>query len=289
MSSTKCPECGFENRPAASFCGQCGIGLTQLSSSSSIDASPPLEEKKSEVSPTADDKSSLPQSTTVSDSVQAAGTNRESAWPNEAPGMSVNPVPRVGDYWSVFYWISGIAGLVIGAYTVFQATLIGLAAPSVLLSIDAIGIMIFAATQIFVGLLRQTYWAFRSLTERIIAFTFVLWGILGILLGLFALGFTTDHSTAISVAIYFSTSWNILDCVGFGSIVLMYGYWNQHAPFGISTKSSRRTSQWGRPTSYYSPFHETVSHYPGAYCIRCGMALKRDDRFCCYCGSLKEI
>jgi hypothetical protein len=138
--------------------------------------------------------------------------------------------------------------------------------------------MIFAALQILVGLLRRTQWLWRGLAERIIAGTDLLWGIIGILLGLFALGLAYEFSMALGAIIYLSTSWNILGCIGLGSIVLLYWYWNLHAPFQVS--------QWGRPAQR---FPETILHYPGAYCIRCGMPLKRDDRFCSSCGSLKEF
>ncbi|HKM77138.1 MAG TPA: zinc ribbon domain-containing protein [Candidatus Bathyarchaeia archaeon] len=183
------------------------------------------------------------------------------------------------DYWRLFYWISGVAGLLIGAYTVSQASLIGFPTPSVLLAIDGVGVMIFAATQILAGLLRQTQWVWRSLTERIIASTYLLWGILGILIGLLALGLMNKYSIKIATIIYLSTTWNILGCIGLGSIVLTYWYWNLHAPL--------QAPLWSRPPG--SPYvHETILHYPGAYCIRCGMPLKRDDRYCSYCGSLKE-
>ena len=302
-SATTCPECGFQNRSEAIFCGQCGIEL----SAQSPNAQPAL----SEAPVASDERSGIPEDSapviqldqlekkvedlteqiaspqdTLTFESPAIETNRteltlDQSRAEENENFRYNPsrVPAY-DYWSLFYWISGVAGLVIGAYTVSQASLIRLPTPSVLLVIDGVGIMIFAAVQIWVGLLRQTQRVWRGLAERIAAGTYLLWGILGILIGLLALGLLNRYSVTIATIIYVSTTWNILGCIGLGSFVLLYWYWNVHAPFQAPLRGRATGSQY---------MHETILHYPGAYCIRCGMPLKRDDRFCSYCGSLKEI
>src|SRR5208282_1618252 len=298
-----CPECGFQNRPEAIFCGQCGIKL----STQSTNAQPVLSESL----PTPEDRSKIPEPSapviqpnqveTKGEDLTGQIASPQDTLTFESPAIETNRAESTldqsqvegnvkfrydtsglpaHDYWSLFYWISGVAGLVIGAYTVSQASLIGFPTPSVLLAIDGVGVMIFAAAQILVGLLRQTQWVWRGLTERIIAVTYLFWGILGILIGLLALGLMNEYSITIATIIYVSTTWNILGCIGLGSIVLMYWYWNVHAPLQVPL--------WGRTTGSQN-VHETILHYPGAYCIRCGMPLKRDDRFCSYCGSLKEI
>ncbi len=287
-----CPECGFQNRPEAIFCGQCGIKLSTQSQNVQPDvaeipehSAPVIQPNQLEAKEDLAEQTPSPQDTLTFES-PAIETNQTELTPDQSQAeekvnfrYNSTRLPAY-DYWSVFYWISGVAGLVIGAYTVSQASLIGLPTPSVLLAIDGVGVMIFAAVQILVGLLRHTQWVWRGLAERIAACTYLLWGILGILIGLLALELTNEYSIIIATIIYVSTTWNILGCIGLGSIVLMYWYWNTHAPL--------QASAWSRPTrSQY--VHETILHYPGAYCIRCGMPLKRDDRFCSYCGSLKEI
>jgi hypothetical protein len=287
-----CPECGFQNRPEAIFCGQCGIKLSTQSQNVQAGvveipehSAPVIQPNQLEAKEDLAEQIPSPQDTLTFEA-GAVETNQTELTPDQSRGEeNVNfrynsaRFPAY-DYWSVFYLISGVAGLVIGAYTVSQASLIGLPTPSVLLAIDGIGVMIFAAVQILVGLLRRTQWMWRGLAERIAACTYMLWGILGILIGLLALGLANGYSIIIATIIYVSTIWNILGCIGLGSIVLMYWYWNAHAPL--------QASAWSRSTrSQY--VHETILHYPGAYCIRCGMPLKRDDRFCSYCGSLKEF
>jgi len=287
-----CPECGFQNRPEAIFCGRCGIKLSTQSQNAQPDfaeipehAAPVIQPNQLETKEDLTEQTPAAKDTLTFES-PAIETNQTELTPDQSQaeekvnfGYNSTRLSAY-DYWSVFYWISGVAGLVIGAYTVSQASLIGLPTPSVLLAIDGVGVIIFAAVQILVGLLRHTQWVWRGLAERIAACTYLLWGILGILIGLLALELTNQYSITIATIIYFSTTWNILGCIGLGSIVLMYWYWNTHAPL--------QASAWSRPTrSQY--VHETILHYPGAYCIRCGMPLKRDDRFCSYCGSLKEV
>ena len=280
-STTTCPECGFQNRPEAIYCGQCGIKL----SAQSPNAKPALfegpPEERSEIPEHSAPVIQPNQLETKAEDLTEQIASPQDTLTFESPPIETKPsrVPAY-DYWSLFYWISGVAGLVIGAYTISQASLIGLPTPSVLLVIDGVGVMIFAAVQILVGLLRQTQWVWRGLAERIAAGTYLLWGILGILIGLLALGLMNRYSVTIATIIYVSTTWNILGCIGLGSIVLLYWYWNVHAPF--------QAPPWSRATGRQY-VHETIMHYPGAYCIRCGMPLKRDDRFCSYCGSLKEI
>jgi len=302
-SATICPECGFQNRSEAIFCGQCGIKLSIQSQN--------VEPALSESLPTSEERSTIPehsapviqpnQPETKEEGLTEQAASLQDTLTFESPAIETNRAELTldqsraeenlnftynssrlpaYDYWSLFYWISGVAGLVIGAYTVSQASLIGFATPSVLLAIDGVGIMIFAAVQILVGLLRQTQWVWRGLAERIAAGTYLLWGILGILIGLLALGLTNEYSIRIATIIYVSSIWNILGCIGLGTIVLVYWYWNAHAPLQAPLWSTPIRSQYA---------HETILHYPGAYCIRCGMPLKRDDRFCSYCGSLKEI
>ncbi|MGO9645647.1 MAG: zinc ribbon domain-containing protein [Candidatus Bathyarchaeia archaeon] len=301
-SATMCPDCGFQNRPEAIFCGQCGIklstqptnaqpalseGLPTPEEHSTIPehSAPVIQPNQVETKEDLTEQIALPQDILTFES-PAIETNRTESTldQSQAEGnvsFRYTPSRLPGyDYLSLFYWISGVAGLVIGAYTLSQASLISFPTPSVLLVIDGVGVMIFAAAQILVGLLRQTQWVWRGLTERIIAGTYLLWGILGVLIGLLALGLMNEYSITIATIIFVSTTWNILGCIGLGSIILMYWYWNVHAPL--------QASVWSRPTrSHY--VHETILHYPGAYCIRCGMPLKRDDRFCSYCGRLKEI
>jgi len=284
----------------AIFCGQCGINLSAQSpiAQPAPAQNTPLSEERAtipehpapvipldqiETKESSADQTTPPQDTVTFESPHVETIRTESTSDQSQVAGNVIPKynpPRVYDYWSLFYWISGVAGLVIGAYTVSQASLVGSTTSSVLLGMDGVGIMIFAALKIWVGLLRQTRWIWRNLTERIVAGTYLLWGIVGIVLGLLALGFTVEYSMTVATIIYLSTTWNILGCIGLGSIVLMYWYWNAHAPLRVPLS--------GRPIGSQE-FRETILHYPGAYCIRCGMPLRRDDRFCSYCGSLKQI
>jgi len=298
-SATTCPECGFQNRHEAIFCGQCGIKLSAQSPNAqpTLSEGPSAPNERSEIpehsapviqpdqlETKGEDLTEIASQDTLTFESPAIETNRteltlDQPQAGENANLRYTPsrVPAY-DYWSLIFWISGVAGLIIGAYTVSQASLIGLPTPSVLLVIDGVGVMIFAALQIWVGLLRQTQWVWRGLAERITAASYLLWGILGILIGLLAL--MNHYSVTIATIIYVSTIWNILGCIGLGSIVLLYWYWNVHAPLQTPILSRATGSQY---------MHETILHYPGAYCIRCGMPLKRDDRFCSYCGSLKEI